>query len=55
MNNYNHLYKKYSSQPKDGWTRSDWLQESWVRRHSPWITEEEREYWKRKISEISNL
>jgi len=39
--------------PKKDWTPEMWLQHAWVMVHSPWIDEEEREYWKYKIKELS--
>ncbi len=40
-------------QPQKGWEEKDWLQHSHVMVHSPWIDEEEREYWRDKIRELT--
>ena len=38
--------------PKKDWTDEHWLQHAQVMVHSPWITEDDREYWKDKIKEL---
>ena len=40
--------------PKKDWTKDDWLQHAWIQKHYPWIDEEERQYWRDKIDELSN-
>ena len=40
--------------PKKDWTKDDWLQHAWIQKHNPWIDEEERQYWRHKIDELSN-
>tara|TARA_B100001250_G_C19177672_1_gene519511 strand:+ start:99 stop:248 length:150 start_codon:yes stop_codon:yes gene_type:complete len=40
--------------PKKDWTKDDWLQYAWIQKHNPWIDEEERQYWRDKIDELSN-
>ena len=39
--------------PKKGWDDVKWLQHAHVMVHSPWIDEEERDYWKYKIKELT--
>ena len=39
--------------PKKDWTDEHWLQHAQVMVHSPWIDEEERDYWKYKIKELT--
>ena len=38
--------------PKKDWTKEQWLEHAWVQRWNPWIEEEERIYWKDKITEM---
>ncbi len=45
--------KDHIQRPKKEWTRQDWLQEAHVMVHSPWISDEDREYWRDKIKELS--
>ena len=40
--------------PKKDWTNDHWLKHAHVMVHSPWIDEDEREYWKDKIKELTN-
>ena len=49
-----HVSERYKSQPNESWTRQEWLQESWVMSHCPWISQRERNYWKNKIIELTN-
>ena len=37
--------------PKKDWTDEQWLQHAQMMVHSPWISEDDREYWKDKIKE----
>ena len=39
--------------PKKDWTDTQWLDHAWVQKNNPWITEEDRQYWKDKIEELS--
>ena len=39
--------------PKKDWTKERWLQHAHVMVHSPWIDDQEREYWRDKIKELS--
>ena len=44
--------RQYSQQPRKDWNKDKWLQHAYVMVHSPWISEEDREYWKDKIKEL---
>ena len=46
--------KDYIGRPRKDWTDKDWLQEAHIMVHSPWINEEEREYWRDKIKELTS-
>ena len=39
--------------PKKDWTKERWLQYAHVMVHSPWIDDQEREYWRDKIKELT--
>ena len=39
--------------PKKDWDDMKWLQYAQFMVHSPWIGEEERDYWKYKIKELT--
>ena len=43
----------YIKEPRKDWTNENWLQHAWVMVHSPWIDEEEREYWRDKIKQLT--
>ena len=45
--------RDYIQRPKKEWTNQEWLHEAHVMVHSPWISEDDREYWKNKIEELS--
>ena len=45
--------RDYIGRPKKDWTKQDWLQEAQVMIHSPWISEDDREYWKDKIKKLT--
>ena len=47
--------KDYIGRPKKEWTNKDWLQEAHIMVHSPWISEEDREYWRDKINALRKL
>ncbi len=38
--------------PKKDWSNKDWLQYAYIQRWNPWISEEDRQYWKDKIKEL---
>ena len=39
--------------PKKDWSKEKWLQHAHVMVHSPWIDDQEREYWRDKIKELT--
>ncbi len=39
----------YIKGPKKDWSDKEWLQHAYIMYHSPWINEEEKEYWKDQI------
>ena len=45
--------KDYIEEPRKDWTKKDWLQHAWIQSHNPWISDEDREYWKDKIKELT--
>ena len=45
--------RDYIERPKKEQTKLDWLQEAQIMVHSPWISEDDREYWKDKIKKLS--
>ena len=45
--------RQHKGQPRKDWSNEHWLQHAWVMVNSPWIDEEEREYWRYKIKELS--
>ena len=47
--------RDYIKRPKKEWTKKEWLQESEIMVHSPWISKDDREYWKDKIKKLKDL
>ena len=43
----------YIGRPRKEWTEKDWLKEAHIMVHSPWINEDERQYWRDKIKELT--
>ncbi len=39
--------------PKRDWTEEKWLRYAHIQVHNPWITDDDREYWKDKIKELT--
>ena len=39
--------------PKKDWTKEEWLKHAWVQRQNAWISEEDRQYWRDKITELT--
>ena len=39
--------------PKKDWDKEHWLRYAHRMSHSPWISKEDREYWKYKIKELT--
>jgi hypothetical protein len=44
----------YINEPKHDWTDKNWLQHAWVQVHNPWISKEDKEYYKDMITRLSN-
>ena len=47
------MLKDYIKEPKKDWSNKKWLQHAWVQSHNPWISEDDREYWRDKIKELT--
>ena len=45
--------KQYKNQPTYNWTKKQWLEHAWVQVHNPWISDDDREYWRDKIKELT--
>ena len=45
--------KDYIKEPRRNWDDKKWLQHAQIMVHSPWITEDDREYWRDKIKDLS--
>ena len=43
------MLKDYISEPRKDWSDKQWLEHAYVQVHSPWISEEDREYWRDQI------
>ena len=39
--------------PKKDWTKEEWLKHAWIQRHNTWISEEDRQYCRDKITELT--
>ena len=46
--------KDYIKEPRKDWSKKEWLQHAYVMVHSPWISEDDREYWRDKIKELKD-
>ena len=46
------MLNDYIKEPRRNWTDKQWLHHAQVMVHSPWISEEDREYWRDKIKEL---
>ena len=44
--------KDHIDKPRKDWTKQQWLEHAHVMVHSPWITDDDREYWRHKIKEL---
>ena len=42
----------YIKDVKKDWSDKEWLQYCSVHMHNPWISEEEREHWKKEIKRL---
>ena len=45
--------KQYKGQPRKDWTKEQWLQHAHIQVHNPWLTDEDRLYWRDKIKELT--
>ena len=43
---------KHHLGPKRDWDDEKWLQHAYVQQHNPWISEDDRQYWRDKIKEL---
>ena len=39
--------------PKKDWTTEQWLKYAHIHKHNPWISDDDRQYWRDKIKELS--
>jgi len=46
--------KDYIDKPRKDWDDKKWLEHAQLMVHSPWISEEDREYWRDKITDLEN-
>tara|TARA_B100000287_G_scaffold331726_1_gene316640 strand:- start:388 stop:540 length:153 start_codon:yes stop_codon:yes gene_type:complete len=44
----------YIKEPRKDWSDKDWLKHAYVQMHNPWISEEDRQYWRDKVKEIQH-
>ena len=44
--------KEHQVQKKD-WNKEKWLQHAHIHVHNPWISDEDRQYWRDKIIELT--
>ena len=47
------MLKDYISEPRRDWDDKKWLKHAHVMVHSPWISEDDREYWRDKIKDLT--
>ena len=45
--------KQYKGQPQRDWNNKQWLQHAHIQVHNPWLTDEDRLYWRDKIKELN--
>ena len=45
--------KQHKDQPQKGWSDKQWLEHAWIQSHNPWITDDDRQYWRDKITELT--
>ena len=45
--------KQHKDQPRKDWGNKEWLQHAWIQSHNPWIDDDERQYWRDKISDLT--
>ena len=46
--------KDYIDKPRKGWDDKKWLQHAHIQSHDPWISEEDRLYYKDKFTDLIN-
>ena len=39
--------------PKKDWTTEQWLKHAHIHKHNHWISDDDRQYWRDKIKELS--
>ena len=39
--------------PKKNWNDEQWLKHAHIQSHNPWISEDDRQYWRDKIKELT--
>ena len=44
--------KQYQGQPEKKWSNKQWLEHAYIQSHNPWISEDDRQYWRDKIREL---
>tara|TARA_B100001996_G_scaffold205655_1_gene157559 strand:- start:326 stop:499 length:174 start_codon:yes stop_codon:yes gene_type:complete len=44
--------KDYIKRPRKEWTEKEWIQEAQIMIHSPWISEDDRDYWKDTLKNL---
>ena len=42
----------YIKEPRKDLTKKEWLQHAYTHMHNPWISEDDREYWRDKAKEL---
>jgi hypothetical protein len=47
------MLKDYNK-PKKDWTNKQWIEYCSIQVHNPWINEQEREYYKDKLHDLTN-
>jgi len=45
--------KQYIDKPRKDWDNKKWLEHAHLMVHSPWISDDDREYWRDKIKELT--
>jgi len=44
--------RDWIDKPRRDWGKEQWKQHAHVMVHSPWISEEDKEYWRDKIKQL---
>lgn len=45
--------RQYIDKPRKDWDDKKWLEHAHLMVHSPWISDDDREYWCDKIKELT--